>query len=237
MLGLAAPVWAGARDSGKDPARPAGPLGGARPVAGVSANRGADPLDDPYYSDTIDRVSAREGVDPQLVRALIHVESAYQPNARSPKGAMGLMQLMPGTARQYGVANAYDPITNIEAGVRHLRSLLERFPVDLAIAAYNAGEAAVERFNGIPPFRETQDYVARVLQSIGGAGNYRARGYRLAGGGRTSPPATRRFAFSGAAQGGLSLPLRAARNPWRPGQPVADATTPVDHRLRVAQAR
>ena len=112
----------------------------------------------------IDRVSAREGVDAKLVRAVIEVESGYQPRARSPKGAMGLMQLMPATARQYAVTNPYDPAANIEAGIKHLKSLLARFPPALALAAYNAGDAAVQRFGGIPPYAETRNYVSRILQ-------------------------------------------------------------------------
>jgi soluble lytic murein transglycosylase-like protein len=79
---------------------------------------------------------------------------------------MGLMQLMPETARQYAVSNAYDPQSNIEGGIKHLKSLLDRFPVSVALAAYNAGTAAVERFRGVPPYQETRDYVARVLQLI-----------------------------------------------------------------------
>jgi len=116
------------------------------------------------YGEIIDRVSAEQGVDAKLVRAVIQVESAYHERARSPKGAMGLMQLMPATARQYAVNDPYDPASNIEAGIKHLKSLLDRLPKALALAAYNAGEAAVERFNGIPPYRETQDYVSRILR-------------------------------------------------------------------------
>ena len=115
----------------------------------------------------IDRISAREGVDARLVRAVIEVESGYRPLARSPKGAMGLMQLMPATARQYAVTNPYDPAANIEAGIKHLKSLLARFPRALALAAYNAGDAAVERFGGIPPYAETRNYVSRILQIVG----------------------------------------------------------------------
>ena len=118
------------------------------------------------YAEIIDRVSAREGVDPKLVRAVIEVESGYRPSARSPKGAMGLMQLMPATARQYAVTNPYDPAANIEAGIKHLKSLLARFPQALALAAYNAGDAAVERFGGIPPYAETRNYVSRILQIV-----------------------------------------------------------------------
>ncbi len=120
------------------------------------------------YGEIIDKVSAEHGVDPKLVRALIRVESAYQPDARSHKGAMGLMQLMPATARQYAVTNPYDPAANIDAGVRYLKSLLERLPRALALAAYNAGEAAVQRFHGIPPYPETRAYVARILALTGG---------------------------------------------------------------------
>jgi len=121
------------------------------------------------YGEIIDKVAAEQGVNAKLVRALVQVESAYQPRARSAKGAMGLMQLMPETARQYGVADPYDPVANIEAGIKHLKSLLQRFPksVALALAAYNAGEAAVMRFNAIPPYAETRNYVTRILSLAG----------------------------------------------------------------------
>jgi soluble lytic murein transglycosylase-like protein len=121
------------------------------------------------YGEIIDKVAAEQGVNAKLVRALVQVESAYQPRARSPKGAMGLMQLMPATARQYGLADPYDPVSNIEAGIKHLKSLLQRFPksVALALAAYNAGEAAVMRFNAIPPYAETRNYVTRILSLAG----------------------------------------------------------------------
>lgn len=115
------------------------------------------------YKALITRAADRHGVDARLVHAVISVESAYRPRARSRKGARGLMQLMPATARQYGVRNAYQAAANIDAGVRHLRTLLDRFAVREALAAYNAGEAAVRRFGGVPPFRETRAYVDRVL--------------------------------------------------------------------------
>jgi hypothetical protein len=121
----------------------------------------------PELEALIDRVAAREGVNARLVRAVIEVESGYRPDARSAKGAMGLMQLMPETARQYALSNPYDPAANIEAGIKHLRSLLERFPQALALAAYNAGAAAVERFGRIPPYAETRNYVSRILQIVG----------------------------------------------------------------------
>jgi len=120
------------------------------------------------YTEIITTMAQAHGVNPMLVQALIQVESNYRPRARSHKGAMGLMQLMPSTARQYQVGNPYDPKANIAAGVKHLKSLLDRLgTVDLALAAYNAGEGAVKKFNGIPPYRETRDYVARILSLAG----------------------------------------------------------------------
>lgn len=116
------------------------------------------------YGELVTAAAAREGVDARLVDAVIRVESGYRPDARSRKGAMGLMQLMPATAKRYAVLNPYDPTDNINAGTRHLKSLLDRFELSLALAAYNAGEAAVERFRGIPPYAETQNYVRRVLR-------------------------------------------------------------------------
>jgi soluble lytic murein transglycosylase-like protein len=115
------------------------------------------------YDALITELAKKHGVDSRLVHAVVTVESAYHPRARSVKGARGLMQLMPDTARQYGVANSYNPTANLDAGIKHLRSLLDRFDLKLAIAAYNAGEAAVQRFGGVPPYRETRDYVSRVL--------------------------------------------------------------------------
>ncbi|MGH9159402.1 MAG: lytic transglycosylase domain-containing protein [Vicinamibacteraceae bacterium] len=133
-------------------------------VATLRTSQGDPPL---QYARLIEETSLRHQVDPQLVHAVIAVESRYQPRARSRKGAMGLMQLMPATARQYAVANPYDPAANVDAGVRHLRSLLDRFDLKLALAAYNAGEAAVQRFGGVPPYQETRDYIQRVLALVG----------------------------------------------------------------------
>jgi soluble lytic murein transglycosylase-like protein len=108
----------------------------------------------------------KHGLDPELVLAVVGVESAFQPDAVSPKGAQGLMQLMPGTADSLGVEDAFDPGQNLDGGVRHLGSLLTLYDGDLsrALAAYNAGEGAVARHGGIPPFRETREYVKRVLE-------------------------------------------------------------------------
>jgi len=115
----------------------------------------------------ITKAAETHAVDPNLVRAVIKVESGWKPKARSHRGAMGLMQLMPATARAYGVRNAYDPAENINAGVKHLRSLLDRFDVRLAVAAYNAGAGAVQRYGGVPPYRETREYVRKVLSLAG----------------------------------------------------------------------
>jgi len=121
------------------------------------------------YAEIIASMSEAHGVNPLLVRALIEVESKFRPTARSRKGAMGLMQLMPSTAREYNVRNPFEPKANIEAGIKHLKTLLDRFgsSVELALAAYNAGPDAVDRFNGIPPYRETRNYVSRILALAG----------------------------------------------------------------------
>jgi len=119
------------------------------------------------YADLIAAAAAAHQVDPRLVHAVVEVESNYQARARSKKGAKGLMQLMPATARQYAVRDPYDPKANIEAGVKHLKDLLGRFDVSLALAAYNAGEATIRRYGGLPPFPETQSYVRRILQKTG----------------------------------------------------------------------
>ena len=114
----------------------------------------------------IDESAQRHGVDPNLVRAVIKVESNFNPRAVSSKGAMGLMQLMPQTARQLSVGNPFDPTQNVDAGVRHLRQLLDSFggDVKLSLAAYNAGAGAVARNRGVPPYRETRDYVQRITR-------------------------------------------------------------------------
>ena len=119
------------------------------------------------YRELITTTAAKHGVDARLVHALIQVESAYHSRAVSPKGARGLMQLLPSTGRQYGALDLFDPKVNLDAGVRHLKSLLGRFDLPMALAAYNAGEGAVARFGGIPPFKETQNYVSRILHILG----------------------------------------------------------------------
>ncbi|MFZ0685033.1 MAG: lytic transglycosylase domain-containing protein [Terriglobales bacterium] len=120
----------------------------------------------------IDEAAARHHVDPSLVRSVVKVESNFNPNAVSPKGAMGLMQLMPSTARSLNVANPFDPAQNVDAGVRHLRKLLDSYGgnVSLTLAAYNAGSGAVARSAGVPHFRETMDYVRRITNLYNGGG-------------------------------------------------------------------
>jgi soluble lytic murein transglycosylase-like protein len=121
------------------------------------------------FDPIIEHASSEHGVPARLVKAVIQVESGFQSEARSRKGAMGLMQLMPATARRFDVGrNPYDPVTNIQAGTKYLRKLLNEFDLPLALAAYNAGENAVRRFGGVPPYAETQAYVAKILALLGG---------------------------------------------------------------------
>jgi hypothetical protein len=136
----------------------------------VRTTRRADPTVAGRYDDLIDRHAGVHGVNADLVRAVIQVESAFNPRAKSPKGARGLMQLMPATAAEFGVRNIYDPDDNIRGGVAYLRTLLDRYGQDekLALAAYNAGPTAVERYGfAVPPYKETQRYVDKV-QTLSG---------------------------------------------------------------------
>ena len=119
------------------------------------------------FAELISSVAAAHNLDKRLVHAVIEQESNYQVRARSKKGAKGLMQLMPDTARQYGVRNSYDPKANVEAGVRHLKDLMTRLELPMALAAYNAGEATIRRYGGLPPFQETQSYVRNILRRVG----------------------------------------------------------------------
>ena len=124
------------------------------------------------FDDLIVENATQHSLHPDFVRAVIQAESAFNPRARSVKGAMGLMQLMPGTAAQYGVTNAYDPVQNIRAGVAYLKSLIVRFgnDVSLALAAYNAGPGAVEKYGrAVPPYKETRNYVSKIRANAGPA--------------------------------------------------------------------
>jgi hypothetical protein len=133
--------------------------GGPAPVLKVLRQRVKE------YKPLILQAARDTGLDANLIHAVILAESAYDPQARSPKGAMGLMQLMPATAKRYGVGNPYDPAQNIRGGTAYLSYLMKRFgnDLELAVAAYNAGEGAVEKYNRhIPPYKETQNYVEKV---------------------------------------------------------------------------
>lgn len=135
--------------------RPSSGSFGARSFAAISSD----------YDDLIVAKAGQFGIEPALLKAIIHIESDFNPNALSPKGALGLMQLMPITAKRYGVYSRRDPKQNIEGGGRYMRDLLAQFDhdVEFALAAYNAGENAVIKYEGIPPYAETQDYVVKVM--------------------------------------------------------------------------
>jgi soluble lytic murein transglycosylase-like protein len=134
----------------------------------------------PGIEEHIETEARQHRIDPQLVHAIIEVESAWNPRARSRKGALGLMQLLPGTAARFGIRDLYNPQKNVTAGIRYLRFLLDRFDNNLeyALAGYNAGENAIARAGGVPPYRETRQYVERLrnlygkqqLQSTNGVG-------------------------------------------------------------------
>jgi soluble lytic murein transglycosylase-like protein len=201
IAGVLAAVWPSAahaqiyawRDAGgnlvlsdqpKNPAAltfPVGSSGTVRvarldPVTRVEpARRGAE------YDGVIEEHASANGLSPELVRAVIHAESAFNPRARSVKGAMGLMQLMPATAREYGVLDPYNPAENIRAGVSYLKSLLLRYSnnEELALAAYNAGPTAVAKYGAVPPYRETRNYVEKIRgAAAANAGTTPARIYK-----------------------------------------------------------
>ncbi|MFO7930766.1 MAG: lytic transglycosylase domain-containing protein [Desulfosalsimonas sp.] len=126
---------------------------------------GSEPVAAGRYEDIITDISRKTGVRPELVKAVIRVESSFNPAAVSPKGARGLMQLMPVQSRVYNISDPFDPRENISAGTRYLETLIKRYDgnLNLSLAAYNAGPQAVDHYNGIPPYSETRQYVQKVL--------------------------------------------------------------------------
>ncbi len=163
---------------------PAQPAQVVAPSGGILANLTTSDIlhmtttGNPVYDGLVMKAAAKHGVDPNLVMAVMHQESGFNPRARSYKGASGLMQLMPATARRFGVENIYDPAQNIDAGTRYLRFLLDTFngDVELALAGYNAGENAVVNSGyQVPRYRETQNYVRSISAKYGKTGNGRGR--------------------------------------------------------------
>jgi soluble lytic murein transglycosylase-like protein len=155
-------------------------LFGAAPAAGP----GQTALDRSDLKQLVQEISREHGLDPKLVDALVRVESSYDPNAVSRRGAMGLMQLMPETAKRLDVGDPFDPEENIRGGVKEFSRLVEQYSgnLQLALAAYNAGEGAVSRYRGVPPYDETRNYVSRILTL------YTGRPYRMAGSYRPAIP-------------------------------------------------
>jgi len=137
----------------------------ANPIASASKAKGSTvgSLENVIYS-----MAQKYGVDPSLIQQVVKAESGFNTNASSSAGAMGLMQLMPGTAASYGVQNAYDPTQNLDGGTHFLKDLLDRFQgnVPLSLAAYNAGPGAVEKYQGVPPYKETQAYVQKIMTGL-----------------------------------------------------------------------
>lgn len=191
------------------------------PAAGLSGARGKVPEGAierrKALWPTVEQTAKTHGLDPNLVDLVIRMESGYNPRALSRKGAQGVMQLMPGTARMYGVLDAFDPFENIRAGVRYLRDLMVRFDQNLmlALAAYNAGPEAVARHGGVPPYAETRNYVSSILGAYQSHTPFNA----LAGG--FGKPAVSEAAPASPA----SAPRPAATTRPKPARPVSTIET------------
>jgi soluble lytic murein transglycosylase-like protein len=153
-------------------------------AAAPAADSGRTALDQADLRQLVQMISREHGVDPMLVDALVRVESSYDPDAVSRRGAMGLMQLMPATVKRLNIDDPFDPEKNIRGGVQEVSRLLDQYSGNLqfALAAYNAGEGAVARYRGVPPFTETQNYVSRILTI------YTGQPYRMGGSYRPARP-------------------------------------------------
>jgi soluble lytic murein transglycosylase-like protein len=178
---LAMPVFAASAGQPSTPARVstvvrADEKSGRLVRAVVVSQKPAPPIAPAELAATVDRIAVEQGVEESLVHSVIRTESNYNPNAVSPKGAQGIMQLIPATAKRFGVSDTFDPQENIQGGVKYLKFLLDYYRGDYAkaIAAYNAGEGAVDKYHGVPPYAETRNYVSRVAKNLTAARQQRA---------------------------------------------------------------
>jgi hypothetical protein len=187
---------------------PVVPTPASLPPANHSSINGGKSAPTLPLNQVVDSASAIYHLDPDLVNSVIHAESGFNPHAVSPKGARGLMQLMPGTASQLGVNDPFDPQANVTGGSRYLRELLERYNFDLvkALAAYNAGPQRVEQYRGVPPFRETRAYVARIVHEYNKKKMAQEKAAKLKQAPATAPGPSHPAAKSVVAASSLSAP-------------------------------